>query len=245
MKPLELLYIVLLQVADLQGTFLTDYPASRQADKAWQLFENLFANQKTTATFGALDPVQVHWIMHISSFIFQKCLAEHGVLQLMSLLILLLIRHMLAHQSLYFACLWTQIINIADHWHVRMLWQIVTFYWYPDAHELTRRSSQTKWQEADFLFGAVHFQVVQMAKYLQTIYVSGWQSSSTASTSNEPGPDIADYPMDTVPRKVRVPGRCTRVLSVEGTQQIRIIPTDYAAASGVQCWFWKSNKVIL
>merc|ERR1711971_695418 len=45
-------------------------------------------------------------------------------------------------------------------------------------------------------------QVVQMAKYLSTVYVSGWQSSSTASTSNEPGPDVADYPYDTVPNKV-------------------------------------------
>merc|ERR1719192_270898 len=45
-------------------------------------------------------------------------------------------------------------------------------------------------------------QVVQMAKYLTTVYVSGWQSSSTASTSNEPGPDVADYPYDTVPNKV-------------------------------------------
>lgn len=45
-------------------------------------------------------------------------------------------------------------------------------------------------------------QVVQMAKHLKTIYVSGWQSSSTASTSNEPGPDFADYPSNTVPNKV-------------------------------------------
>merc|ERR1719198_279233 len=45
-------------------------------------------------------------------------------------------------------------------------------------------------------------QVTQMAKYLTTVYVSGWQSSSTASTSNEPGPDVADYPYDTVPNKV-------------------------------------------
>eukprot|EP00735_Rhodelphis_limneticus_P011560 TRINITY_DN4677_c0_g1::TRINITY_DN4677_c0_g1_i1::g.19536::m.19536 TRINITY_DN4677_c0_g1::TRINITY_DN4677_c0_g1_i1::g.19536 ORF type:complete len:539 (+),score=161.73,sp/P25248/ACEA_BRANA/53.86/0.0,ICL/PF00463.16/4.7e-217,PEP_mutase/PF13714.1/1.1e-13,PEP_mutase/PF13714.1/33 TRINITY_DN4677_c0_g1_i1:128-1744(+) len=52
-------------------------------------------------------------------------------------------------------------------------------------------------------FGALDpVQVVQMAKYLQTVYVSGWQSSSTASSSNEPGPDLADYPMDTVPNKV-------------------------------------------
>lgn len=41
-----------------------------------------------------------------------------------------------------------------------------------------------------------------MAKYLDTVYVSGWQCSSTASTSNEPSPDLADYPMDTVPNKV-------------------------------------------
>jgi isocitrate lyase len=36
--------------------------------------------------------------------------------------------------------------------------------------------------------------VTQMAKYLDTVYVSGWQSSSTASASDEPGPDLADYP---------------------------------------------------
>merc|ERR1719163_1474396 len=52
-------------------------------------------------------------------------------------------------------------------------------------------------------FGALDIvQVVQMAKYLTSVYVSGWQSSSTASTSNEPGPDVADYPYDTVPNKV-------------------------------------------
>lgn len=52
-------------------------------------------------------------------------------------------------------------------------------------------------------FGALDpIQVAQMAKYLETVYVSGWQCSSTASTSNEPGPDLADYPMDTVPNKV-------------------------------------------
>jgi len=44
--------------------------------------------------------------------------------------------------------------------------------------------------------------VSQMAKYLDTVYVSGWQCSSTASTTHEPSPDLADYPMDTVPNKV-------------------------------------------
>ena len=37
--------------------------------------------------------------------------------------------------------------------------------------------------------------VTQMAKYLETVYVSGWQCSSTASTTHEPSPDLADYPM--------------------------------------------------
>ena len=54
-----------------------------------------------------------------------------------------------------------------------------------------------------------------MAKYLETVYVSGWQCSSTASTSNEPGPDLADYPMDTVPNKV--PLHIPYCISVLGT----------------------------
>lgn len=62
-------------------------------------------------------------------------------------------------------------------------------------HQRNRTTSHT--------FGALDpIQVTQMAKYLETVYVSGWQCSSTASTSNEPGPDLADYPMDTVPNKV-------------------------------------------
>ena len=41
-------------------------------------------------------------------------------------------------------------------------------------------------------FGALDMvQVVLMAMCLTTVYVCGWQSSSTASTSNEPGPDDA------------------------------------------------------
>ncbi|KAI8332583.1 isocitrate lyase [Chlamydoabsidia padenii] len=53
-------------------------------------------------------------------------------------------------------------------------------------------------------FGALDpVQVTQMANAgIDTVYVSGWQCSSTASSSNEPGPDLADYPMDTVPNKV-------------------------------------------
>lgn len=62
-------------------------------------------------------------------------------------------------------------------------------------HDADKTVSQT--------FGALDpVHVTQMSKYLDTIYISGWQCSSTASTSNEPGPDLADYPMDTVPNKV-------------------------------------------
>lgn len=60
-----------------------------------------------------------------------------------------------------------------------------------------------KQKTTSFTFGALDpIHVAQMAKYLDSIYVSGWQCSSTASTSNEPSPDLADYPMDTVPNKV-------------------------------------------
>lgn len=41
-------------------------------------------------------------------------------------------------------------------------------------------------------------QVTQMAKYLETVYVSGWQSSSTAASTNEPGPDLAGTPHSTM-----------------------------------------------
>lgn len=60
-----------------------------------------------------------------------------------------------------------------------------------------------KEKTVSFTFGALDpIHVAQMAKYLDSIYVSGWQCSSTASTSNEPSPDLADYPYDTVPNKV-------------------------------------------
>lgn len=58
-------------------------------------------------------------------------------------------------------------------------------------------------KDASFTYGCLDpVMVTQMAKYLDTVYVSGWQSSSTASSSDEPGPDLADYPMTTVPNKV-------------------------------------------
>lgn len=67
--------------------------------------------------------------------------------------------------------------------------------------KLLKKHQESK--TASSTFGALDpIQVTQMGKYLDSIYVSGWQCSSTASTSNEPGPDLADYPYDTVPNKV-------------------------------------------
>ncbi|OJD09701.1 isocitrate lyase [Emergomyces pasteurianus Ep9510] len=56
---------------------------------------------------------------------------------------------------------------------------------------------------ASFTYGCLEpTMLTQMVKYLDTVYVSGWQSSSTASSTDEPSPDLADYPMNTVPNKV-------------------------------------------
>ncbi|CAZ80833.1 unnamed protein product [Tuber melanosporum] len=58
-------------------------------------------------------------------------------------------------------------------------------------------------KEPSYTYGCLDpVMVTQMAKYLETVYVSGWQCSSTASSTHEPSPDLADYPMDTVPNKV-------------------------------------------
>ncbi|KAL3446659.1 isocitrate lyase [Aspergillus insuetus] len=71
----------------------------------------------------------------------------------------------------------------------KKLWQIV------------ERNFKNK--EASFTYGCLEpTMVTQMAKFLDTVYVSGWQSSSTASSTDEPSPDLADYPMNTVPNKV-------------------------------------------
>lgn len=64
-------------------------------------------------------------------------------------------------------------------------------------------SEHDRQKTSSITFGALDpVHVTQMAKYLDLVYVSGWQCLSTASTTNEPGPDLADYPMDTVPNKV-------------------------------------------
>lgn len=52
-----------------------------------------------------------------------------------------------------------------------------------------------KEKDASYTYGCLEpTMVTQMAKYIDTVYVSGWQSSSTASSTDEPGPDLADYP---------------------------------------------------
>jgi len=57
---------------------------------------------------------------------------------------------------------------------------------------------------ASYTFGILDpIQAVQTSPYVDTFYVSGWQCASTATSSNEVGPDFSDYPYDTVPRKVQ------------------------------------------
>jgi len=79
---------------------------------------------------------------------------------------------------------------------------------YP-GNELSKKLWKTvearfKNKDASFTYGCLDpVMVTQMAKYLDTVYVSGWQCSSTASSTDEPGPDLADYPMTTVPNKVQ------------------------------------------
>ncbi|KAI1468097.1 isocitrate lyase [Daldinia caldariorum] len=59
-------------------------------------------------------------------------------------------------------------------------------------------------RDASYTYGCLEpTMLTQMARYLDTVYVSGWQSSSTASSTDEPGPDLADYPYTTVPNKVK------------------------------------------
>lgn len=79
----------------------------------------------------------------------------------------------------------------------KKLWNIVegrfkvgTTFW---NLELNTDGFQNK--DVSFTYGCLDpVMVTQMAKYLDTVYVSGWQSSSTASSTDEPGPDLADYP---------------------------------------------------
>jgi hypothetical protein len=65
-----------------------------------------------------------------------------------------------------------------------------------EAHRLTHtgRTAQLPLLpcgDAQYALSLDPVQVTQMAKYLETVYISGWQSSSTASSTNEPGPDLA------------------------------------------------------
>lgn len=62
------------------------------------------------------------------------------------------------------------------------------------AHQLIVTDAEQN-KDVSFTYGCLDpVMVTQMAKYLDTVYVSGWQCSSTASSTDEPGPDLADYP---------------------------------------------------
>jgi len=72
-------------------------------------------------------------------------------------------------------------ITYPSHLQAQKLWSLL------ESHAKNGTPSHT--------YGALDpVQITQMAKYLETVYVSGWQSSSTASSTNEPGPDLAGTP---------------------------------------------------
>lgn len=59
-------------------------------------------------------------------------------------------------------------------------------------------------KKASVTFGILDpVQAVSIHNDLDTVYISGWQCASSASTSQDVGPDLADYPYDTVPTKAR------------------------------------------
>lgn len=61
--------------------------------------------------------------------------------------------------------------------------------------DTTRLLTHVQNNDVSYTYGCLDpVMVTQMAKYLDTVYVSGWQCSSTASSTDEPGPDLADYP---------------------------------------------------
>lgn len=71
---------------------------------------------------------------------------------------------------------------------------------------ILNRWVQTK--TASYTYGCLEpTMLTQMAKYLDTVYVSGWQSSSTASSTDEPSPDLADYPMVSHLRELEIRGQ--------------------------------------
>jgi len=100
--------------------------------------------------------------------------------------------------------------NVSRTWNAE---QIVTLQGSQSpVEQLSNRTSKKFWniledskknKKCEYTYGALDpLQVTQMSEYLSTVYVSGWQTSSTASSNNLPGPDLADYPYDSVPKKV-------------------------------------------
>ena len=97
-------------------------------------------------------------------------------------------------------------------------------------YQLLLRKQQEK--KVTLTFGVLDpVQVVQMSPYVSSIYVSGWQCASTAASNNEPGPDLADYPMDTVPNKVdqltKTQDFHQRKQRIQNSRGDNKIPVDY------------------
>ena len=66
---------------------------------------------------------------------------------------------------------------------------------------------------------------------LTSIYISGWQCSSTHTSNNEFGPDFADYPADTVPSKVQQIARSLVLRDrIQNEERARLEPAQLQVA---------------
>ena len=75
-------------------------------------------------------------------------------------------------------------------------------------------------------------QLTQMLPEFETIYVSGWQCSSTAASNMEVGPDFADYPYDTVPNKVRQLYKAMEFHVTKARLAGQVLPMRYLIGDG-------------
>ena len=101
---------------------------------------------------------------------------------------------------------------------------------------------------ADVTFGCLDaVQAVQMAPHVSSIYVSGWQ---TSSTTERPGPDLADYPYTAVPEKTRLVSSALEMHTEkarlnDGKSLLRPIVADADAGHGSLTATMKLTKLLI
>ncbi|KAI9342242.1 isocitrate lyase [Obelidium mucronatum] len=99
----------------------------------------------------------------------------------------------------------TLVQDYASNTQAKKLWALLK------THHQNKTASRT--------YGSLDpIQVIQMGKFLDTIYVSGWQCSSTASTSNEPWPRSCRLPNGHCSKQGRTPHVQTNLAMITSAQ---------------------------